>query len=196
MQKRNGDEDIIYLIGENINEIKEIENQLKLTQIKSIWNYYEIKPNNIDNIFEPIIDYYEQVIDDENISHKFLFNFTIIYYFNSINEAKLNNLSLLFQKIEKCDNYSSYFQPFFLLLISDEEYKNNIIDYVNKLDIKIDKKFNISFLNFSLREINVIQKCNIELIKKKILTIYSYFYQLGDENIYQKNDKDLYNINI
>lgn len=194
--ERKGDEAIIWLIGNKEAEINIIKSQINLPNITILWNYLEIIDNNVDDCFNKLIIDYEKAIEEENmLSQKNLFNFAIIYYLNSKNKEELNNLSLLFKKIIKSDNYSPYFEPFFILLDTNEE-ENYLKDRVNELDVKIDKKYNISYFNYSFNDSSIIKEENIKSINKKLLTIYSYFYQLGDENFYQRTEKELYNINI
>ena len=100
------------------------------------------------------------------------------------------------------DKVTTFYLPFFIFLIKDENDKSEFNKFVEE-DIKIDKR-NISCYISPLNENIKNKKENEELIKLKILKIFSYFFELGDNfningkkyKLYKEKKEKLYPINI
>ena len=189
----------ICLLGENVNLLQkdlDLIQDKNIDKIENLWNIisFELKDKNkeIDIIFDKVIDSLKQ--QNKKYSKK-IFSYTIIYALDIFNEEKENYLKSLLNKIVKA--FPNFFDhPFIILLGEDESNKNKIVSFINReiQNIGIDKR-NISFF---------IKKKEKEMIRNKILKIFSYFYELGDEieykkkhfRLYKKNEEKYYPINI
>ena len=189
----------ICLLGENVNLLQQdldLIQDKNIDKIENLWNIisFELKDKNkeIDIIFDKVIDSLKQ--QNKKYSKK-IFSYTIIYALDIFNEEKENYLKSLLNKIVKA--FPNFFDhPFIILLGEDESNKNKIVSFINReiQNIGIDKR-NISFF---------IKKKEKEMIRNKILKIFSYFYELGDEieykkkhfRLYKKNEEKYYPINI
>ena len=174
----------ICLIGENVDLIKkklDLERDENVNKIQNLWNIisYEIKEKpekEINQIFEEIIESIKKEIEIKYTKKKY--SYTIIYSLNNFNKQKEIYIKELLYKIVKiCPSF--FKQPFLILLAEGEETKDNIIKFINKDEIQnlgIDKR-NISYFISPLTE----NKENTEVIKLKLLKIFSYFFELGDK---------------
>jgi len=177
----------ICLLGENVDLLqKELDliQDKNIDKIENLWNIisFELKDKNkeIDTNFDQVIDSLKQ--QNKKYSKK-IFSYTIIYALDILNEEKENYLKSLLNKIVKA--FPDFFDhPFIILLGEDESNKNKIVSFINReiQNIGIDKR-NISFFT------KIKEK---EMVRNKILKIFSYFYERGDEFEYQKKKFKLY----
>ncbi len=193
-----GDIDIT-LIQENLDLFQDkyadkIENSWKI-------RIFKVKDEEEEKVKEVIN---EIIVSIKNIKTNFsnkIFSYTIIYSLYNFNTKKKSYLKSLLTEIAKMSS-SFFYQPFLILLADDEKSKNSTISFLNEDSIQklsIDKR-NISCFISPLKG----NKENIKMIKTKILKIFSYYYQLGDNitykehnfNLYKQNDKNLYSINV
>ena len=184
----------ICLIGENIESIKEKLDLIKdenINRIQNLWNIISFEKGNGEdmvNVFNKVIDSLKE--QNKKYSRK-IYSYTIIYSLEVFNEKQESNLKTLLTEIIKiCKTYFN--QPFLILLSQDESNKQKIIDFFKKEEIQnigIDQR-NISYFISPISSKN--NKKNTEMIKQKILIIFSYFYELGDEYEYKKNPFILY----
>jgi len=177
----------ICLLGENVDLLqKELDliQDKNIDKIENLWNIisFELKDKNkeIDTIFDQVIDSLKQ--QNKKYSKK-IFSYTIIYALDILNEEKENYLKSLLNKIVKA--FPDFFDhPFIILLGEDESNKNKIVSFINReiQNIGIDKR-NISFFT------KIKEK---EMVRNKILKIFSYFYERGDEFEHKKKKFKLY----
>ena len=152
-------------------------------------------------------------IDIEEYSNYNIFSFTIIYSLDNLDEDKKeeeNILNLCKVIVEIAGSF--YYQPF-LILLSKQKENFPIID---KLIYEKIKKLGYDIRNISIFitplniDININQDI-VKLIRKKIYTIFGYYFELGDEcggilinkeryilpyKLYNESEKGLINLNI
>ena len=196
----------VYLLGKDLDLICQILCLNK--ENKKDWEIHPLKNNDKfeDNLNE-IINSLEKNIKNSGYSNK-IFSFTIIYSLGNLSKNEKNNINNLFEKIVEVIN-SCYYLPFFIFLTKNKKNKNELNEYIenniiNK-NIDIDKR-NISCFISPLNNdlTNEEKETNIKLIERKILTIFSYFFELGDDfnidnkkyKLYEELNEDYYPINI
>jgi hypothetical protein len=192
----------ICLIGKNVEQIKDelglVQGENKIENLWNIISYEKKDKNDMDSIINKLIDSIKKNIEDSGYSKK-IFSYTIIYSLEDYTE-EIDCLKKMFTKIVKISP-SFFYQPFFIFLAKDENDKNEFSKFINGDDfekIGIDKR-NISCFISPLNHKN-----DLEMIKRKILKIFAYFYESGDEFqfrnkpyiLYNKNNEDLYSFNI
>ena len=168
----------VYLIGENVENIKKCLGLFKdtKTKIENYWKIYsdEINDMNIAEVFEDLIQKISDMIDDYTKTY----SFTIIYSLGKFKEEKKNILNL----IERIVDITSlpYYQPFLILLAQNKEDKTQL-DQMFKNDVEnIDyDKRNISIFISPLN--NNYNEDLIKEIRVKIFKIFAYYYEIDDE---------------
>ena len=202
----------VHLLGKDIKSIQqklglfkeEIKNQKEnepIIRLENDWNIYshEIsKDLDIKKIFTTIKESLSKIIEDSSFSND-IFSFTIIYSLDNLANEKENIQNFLNIILDKV---TTFYLPFFIFLIKDENDKSEFNKFVEEV-IKIDKR-NISCYISPLNENIKNKKENEELIKLKILKIFSYFFELGDNfningkkyKLYKEKKEKLYPINI
>ena len=196
----------VYLIGEDLDLICK---KLSLNKNdKKDWEIHPLKNNGkIEDNFNEITNSLETIISNSAYNNK-IFSFTIIYSLGELSAIAKEKIKLLFDKIDEVID-SCYNLPFFIFLTKDEKSKNELDKYLDqeiiKKKINIDKRNISSFISPLNNDLKKIEKeTNIKLIERKILTIFSYFFELGDDftidnkkyKLYDEFDENYYPINI
>ena len=189
----------VHLLGKDIKSIHEILFS-KENKLEEDWNIisHEISENlKIEAIYEKIKKSLSDNINKSQFSDD-IFSFTIIYSLDHIaNETE--NIRNFF-KIIMDEKFNTFYLPFFIFLIKDENDKSEFNKLIEEF-ITIDKR-NISCYISPLNEKD--KEKNKELIKLKILKIFSYFFELGDNfiinnkeyKLYKETKEELFPINI
>ena len=199
----------ICIIGKNIDKIKEKLGLLKNPKKDTLENRWQIIPYNIlndednENVFNKIITNINDIKAKSEFSDE-TFSYTIVYSLDKIkidNNVK-GNIRMLLEKISSIE--SVYYHPFIILLAENEKDKDEINLFLNSHfinEIEIDKR-NIECFITPLN--TKIVKNHIELIKRKIYKIFSYFFEIGEEfrykdkifKLYEETKEKLFPINI
>lgn len=201
----------IWIIGKDLQKIKNRLHLLTINDKNEIEYYYKIFPNDLqnnsildDNLIEQINNFYCDKVNKEKYSNdldKITFSLTIIYSsYNLDKEDEQNNIKHLFSVIINNDDFSSYYQPFFIFLVNNDRDISNLINN----NYFIEENQSIDIRNCSYFISPIIQKQNSDLIKEKIRKIFAYFFQFGDKfkigdrmcKLYKDPETPLFSINI
>ena len=206
----------IILIGKNVELIEQKLNlnKSKEKKIENFWNInlFEIE-NNFSEALETIKSMLIKKINIEEFSNNNIFSFTIIYSLNDLdedNKEKENILNLCKMIVEV--SYSFYYQPF-LIFLTKRKADNLRLDKLINEEIK-KAGYDIRNISRFMTPLNIDIFMNeeiVKLIRKKIFTIFDYYFGLGDDygeilinkdkytlpyKLYNESEEGLINLNI
>jgi len=207
----------IIIIGKNVELIGQKLDLNQSKEKKKIENFWNINLFEIENNFSEVLGTIKNMlikkIDIEEYSNNNIFSFTIIYSLDNLDEDKKeeeNIFNLCKVIVEICGSF--YYQPFLILLPKKKEE----IPIFDKLIYEKIKKSGYDIRNISIFitplniDINMNQDI-VKLIRKKIFTIFGYYFELGDEyreilinkdkyilpyKLYNESEKGLIDLNI
>ena len=189
----------ICLVGKDIDIIRKDLNLFKDKNQEKIENNWNIISCDWKDIIQNIKKY------NSDFSNE-LFSFTIIISLDKLNNEQKDKINKLFSDLEdnlknktKNSNKISEFNfPFFILLLQNEAEITDLTKEFLQYNL-IDKR-NISFFITPLKK-NYLFETNVNLIKRKLYRIYSYFYELGDTiynnkiKLYKETQEDFLPVN-